>query len=424
MTIAESDCHLGAYRNGAGHLLTLQTDEGGGLRFYLMDGRSGLLEPSPQGSSGYTARPGWSTTEPPVGTADLGDCASNAIEFNLEGGPDGLWTKIPLQVQDTKFASRGVSLSARWVRPPGTEAGPAVIFVHGSGATASIDATNLQWLLPAEGISVFVFDKRGTGRSEGAFTHNFEILADDVVAAIGELRRLGGRQITRLGLAGFSQGGWVAPLAATKTPVDFIIVGYGVAGSPVEQDVWQVAYQLADRGYGPDVLAKAQRVCEAAGNLAATDFRGSITGLRALQAQYAGEAWLAKVDGQYSGELLRGEIERVRRESPGVIWSYDAMRVLRALKIPQLWIMAGADSVAPSGPSIARLQALQQELQLIDIALFPDTDHRIVEFKVTPDGRREKTRAADGYFRLQVDWIKGRLSPPYGRAQLIPALSR
>ena len=321
----ESNCHLGAYRDSAGHLLTLQADEGAGLRFYLMDGRSGLLEPSPQRPSGYTARPGWSTTEPPVAWADLGVCGSNAIEFNLKGGPGGRWTKVPLQVQDTKFASRGVCLSARWVRPPGAQPSSAVILVHGSGATASIDATNLQWLLPAEGISIFVFDKRGTGRSEGVFTHNFEILADDVVAAIAELRRLGGRQITRLGLAGFSQGGWVAPLAATKTPVDFIIVGYGVAGSPVEQDIWQVAYQLADQGYGPDVLAKARRVCEAAGRFAATDFGGSLTELRTLQAQYAGEPWLAKVDGQYSGELLRGEIERVR--DAGVARSEDSTAV-------------------------------------------------------------------------------------------------
>ena len=48
-------CHLGAYRDQAGHVLALTAAEGNALRFYLLDGRSGLLTPAGKGI--YTAGP-------------------------------------------------------------------------------------------------------------------------------------------------------------------------------------------------------------------------------------------------------------------------------------------------------------------------------------------------------------------------------
>lgn len=417
--VEQGRCHLGAYRDNAGHVLALTAAEDQALRFYLLDGRSGLLTPTDEGI--YTAGPEWNGRTPVIATARLGKCADRTIQFELQGGPAGSWRKIPLHVRKVHFDSGGTSLAAVWVEPAGKQPAPGVVFVHGSGATASIDVIPWQWLLPAEGISMLVFDKRGTGESPGEFTQNFETLATDVAAAVGEARHSGGSRLTRLGVAGFSQGGWVAPLAATRTPVDFVVVGYGVVGSPVEQDVWQVSYQLRQQGFGPDVLAKAARVTAAIGEFVSSGYQSGLETVKALQAQYAGEPWLSQVDGQYSGEILRGEIQRAKEESPGVIWNYDAAAVLRAVKVPQLWMMAAADSVAPSAPSIERLRQLQSEHVPIDLAVFPDTDHGLGNFRTLPDGKRHRTRLADGYFPLQIDWIKGHLRPPYGSAHLTPA---
>ncbi len=421
----DAHCHLGAYRDPAGHLMALTAAEGEALRFYLLDGRSGLLTPSASAKgTTYTAGPGWSESTPLIATARLGACNAETIEFGLKDGPSGKWKKVPLHVQTVRFQSGGVSLAAVWVEPAGQQPAPGVVFVHGSGATASIDTVPWQWLLPAEGISMLVFDKRGTGASPGEFTQNFETLATDVVAATTEAKRVGGKRLTRLGLAGFSQGGWVAPLAAAHAAVDFVVVGYGVVGSPVEQDVWQVSYQLEQQGFGADVLAKARRVTAATGEFVASGYLAGLEKVEALQKEYAGEPWLSKIDGQYSGEILRGEIQRAKEESPGVIWNYDAAAVLRSVKVPQLWMMAAADSVAPSAPSIERLRKLQSEHVPIDLAIFPDTDHGLGNFRTLPDGKRQRTRLADGYFPLQIDWVKGHLRPPYGRAQLIPAQAR
>ena len=416
----EPDCHAGAYRNRQGDVLALGTTATHGtLRYYLVDGRTGLLQPA--AAHQFVAGPGWESKSPVIAEAQLGICGSRHIEFTLAGGPKGIWTKTPLIVTNTRFVSNGITLAGRLVEPPGGKQRPAVVLVQGSLDTPSLDREPWQWILPTAGISVFVYDKRGTGASEGIYTQDFVALADDAAAAVVQARKVGHGRIARLGLQGLSQGGWVAPLAATKVRVDFLEIGYGVVGTPIEQDQWQVAYELTQKGFGGDILAKARELTEETGRIAASNFERDLSELHAIQDRYRGQSWITQFEGQYTGELLRGELATAREESPGVIWHYDAESVLRKLSIPQLWIMAADDSLAPSGPTIARLQRLRADGLPIQIAIFPDTDHGIFSFKVRPDGSRQRTRYAAGYFSLQIDWIKGHLAPPYGRASFVGA---
>jgi uncharacterized protein len=417
---AEPDCHVGAYRNRQGAMLALGTTATQGtLRYYLVDGRSGLMQPGP--AHQFVAGPAWEGKSPVIAQAQLGGCGSRHIEFNLVGGPKGVWKKIPFTITDTRFVTNGIALAGRLVEPPGGKQRPAVVLVQGSLDTPSLDREPWQWILPTAGISVFLYDKRGTGASGGIYTQDFVALADDAAAAVVQARKVGHGRIGRLGLQGLSQGGWVAPLAATKVSVDFLEIGYGVVGTPVEQDQWQVAYELTQKGFGADILAEARELTEETGRIATSNFERDLSKLHAIQARYRGQSWITQFEGQYSGELLRGELATAREESPGVIWDYDAESVLRKLSTPQLWIMAADDSLAPSGPTIARLQRLRADGLPIKIAVFPDTDHGIFSFNIRADGSRERAQYAAGYFSLQIDWIKGHLAPPYGRASFIGA---
>jgi alpha-beta hydrolase superfamily lysophospholipase len=66
---------------------------------------------------------------------------------------------------------------------------PLVVLVHGSERTMAVAAI-YQRMLVAQGISVFAYQKRGTGDSEGEYTQNFELLADDAAAALAKAREL------------------------------------------------------------------------------------------------------------------------------------------------------------------------------------------------------------------------------------------
>src|SRR5437667_9249203 len=55
---------------------------------------------------------------------------------------------------------------------------PLVVCVHGSESTASINRNRYPYVLAAQGISAFVFDKRGAGASEGKLPSELSYTGD------------------------------------------------------------------------------------------------------------------------------------------------------------------------------------------------------------------------------------------------------
>jgi phage-related protein len=169
------------------------------LRWRKEDGTTGLLT---RGGNGvWTSTLGW--TGRPDGKHVSFDCVKDTINF------DGvLGRQIPLEVKNVTFQGAGVRLAGRLVMPQGTGRVPIVILVHGSEHDSALKSYSLQRQLPADGIGVFVYDKRGTGKSGGVYTQNYLLLADDVIAAMNEAKRLAGTRAGRIGYQGGSQGGW------------------------------------------------------------------------------------------------------------------------------------------------------------------------------------------------------------------------
>ncbi|MEO6918438.1 MAG: alpha/beta hydrolase [Collimonas sp.] len=419
-------CLVGAYRSPAGEVITLTLRPGypKTLLATNFNGRGGIFELLDETT--LDAAVDADNPAKLAGRLTYAGCQAGSVTFQFTGDAAQSWSRVPLQITRTRFMSGAVELNGELIEPIGSIAvadkPPLFVLAHGSESTAAVDSSNRAFLMASQGVAAFVFDKRGTGASGGVYTQDFEVLANDVAAAVGEARKLGAGRVGRIGVAGFSQGGWVAPLAATKVAVDFLVVGYGVIGTPIEQDQWQVDYQLRGLGYDEDVIAKARTLTDLAGNVAASNFyRGMPQLLKAVR-KYEGQPWLAKIDGQYSGELLRGEVTRARNESPQVIWHYDSLAVLAHLAIPQLWVFAQDDSVAPSAPTIARLDAFRSSGKDIAIAVFPKSDHGIRAFSVMADGSRKYTGYAAGYDQLLADWMKQKpLAPQAQDKMLAPA---
>jgi pimeloyl-ACP methyl ester carboxylesterase len=138
------------------------------------------------------------------------------------------------------------------------------VLVHGAEHESARESYALQRLLQTEAVGAFVYDKRGTGGSAGKYTQDFDVLADDAVAAMREAKRIAGARASRIGYQGGSQGGWVAPLAATRAPVDFVIVCFGLAVSVIDEDQEEVALEMRLKGHSQEDIAKALEVAAAA----------------------------------------------------------------------------------------------------------------------------------------------------------------
>ena len=416
---ADQVCQAGVYRLSDGRLLDIAPSDGDDLRWRMDDGRSGKLLAKDHWSSTL----GW-TGQPDGVSVRLPACGGTRISFADKGAQPVAGVRVPLQVRDTTFKSGDATLFGRLVMRAGSERVPVVVEVHGSEKDAASVFDYHQRMLPAQGVAAFVYDKRGTGRSTGTYTQDFEVLARDAAAAEVEARRLTGDRLQRIGFAGGSQEGWVAPLAATLTPVDFVIVGYGLAGSPGEENIDETVLELKRKGYGPADLAGAAEVAAATNAVVGSHFRSGYDQLDAARAKYAGKPWFKQLHGQFTSEVLKYPDLVLRVAGPimdvKTPIDYDAVPVLKKVKAPMLWVLADDDTLAPNVTTRRRLAELTAQGAPITVLAFPATDHGIMEFITTPSGERDETRYADGYFRTTVDWAKtGALHPPYGRSVLI-----
>ncbi|MEO0330545.1 MAG: alpha/beta hydrolase, partial [Bacteroidota bacterium] len=83
---------------------------------------------------------------------------------------------------------------------------PLVIFAHGSERSGWLDTHRDPYQMVGRGLSVFVYDKRGTGASGGDYSQNVPRLAADLALAAAEAQRLAEGRFGRFGLIGLSQG--------------------------------------------------------------------------------------------------------------------------------------------------------------------------------------------------------------------------
>jgi pimeloyl-ACP methyl ester carboxylesterase len=410
-----TDCHIGSYRLQDGGLIDIAPSEGDTLRWRRLDGTTGALRPTSDG--GWTSTEGWTDRKDGV-LIQFSDCATGVIHVDHLAGH-----RISLDAVDTSFSNQGVNLAGRLVMPKGKAKAPIVVLLHGSEHDAALRLYFLQRMLPAEGVGVFVYDKRGTGQSGGAYTQDFSILADDAVAAMREARRLAGPRLKRIGYQGGSEGGWVAPLAANRAPVDFVIVSFGLAVNVIEEDQQSVEIQMREKGYSPEVIAQGQEVAHAAEKVFASGFTVGFDELDAIRARYKDQIWYKDVRGDYTWALLPYTTAQLKEMAPQYRWGtpfeYDPMPTLRANTTSQLWILGGEDYDAPSAVTSGRIKGLISAGRPFNLAYYPRAEHGMTLFETAPDGSRASTRFAPGYFVMMRDFIRGdRLKGPYGDAQL------
>ena len=317
-----------------------------------------------------------------------------------------------------------IKLAGRLVLPKTNDPVPIVVLVHGAERDSARDSYALQRLLPAENVGAFVYDKRGTGGSAGKYTQDFDTLADDAVAAMREAKRIAGRRCARIGYQGGSQGGWVAPIAATRAPVDFVIVSFGLAVSVIDEDQEEVALEMRLKGHSQEEISKALEVASAAEAVFESGFTKGFERLDAVRDKYRNEPWYRDLHGNYTHFILPYTAAEAREKFKnslfGTPFRYDPMPTLRAVKTPQLWILGEDDLEAPSAETSRRIKTLIVEGKPITLALFPHAEHGMTEYEIASNGERVSTRYAPGYFAMMRDFARnGRLSGSYGSSTVV-----
>ena len=178
------------------------------------------------------------------------------VIFKAKGQPALVGPDLSeLEYSEIFFENRheGFQLAGMLFLPEGDGPFPTAIIIHGSGTSRR----NRVWYLSVakhlqdNGIAVLLPDKRGSEKSEGEWVGaNFEELATDTLSAIEFVKDQQMFEYSTIGLIGMSQGGWIAPVVATKSDdVSFVVSMSGAAVTTDEQLLHEEINNIAPYTY-------------------------------------------------------------------------------------------------------------------------------------------------------------------------------
>jgi uncharacterized protein len=194
------------------------------------------------------------------------DASGAVLGISLEeGGKQPRFAgRDPLHREEAvRFSSGDATLSATLLLPTGEGPHPAVAMAHGAGP---VRRQGLLWLeashLARNGVAALVYDKRGVGESTGDYASaTFEDLTADLLAAVAVLTEHPAVDRDRVGVTGFSQGGWLVAKVAQATDDIAFAVAYSPSGvTPADQQAWLHGSMLVARGFDQRTTIVADRV--------------------------------------------------------------------------------------------------------------------------------------------------------------------
>lgn len=312
---------------------------------------------------------------------------------------------------DVTFANGDVKLSGTLLIPKRSGKFPALVLVHGSSPNERTTYRSWARHFADNGIAALIYDKRGSGKSTGnTRAASMENLADDAIAGIKMLKLRRDIDAGKVGIAGHSQGGWIAPLAAARSgDVAFVIVSAAAAVTPAEQSIYHRAGIMREAGIPDAEIAEATRLREKlyllnrkilASDPDVMELRAAIS--RELsdkkQARWFGPA---ELPAELSGELPpRGALE---------LLFFDASRVWPKVKVPALAMWGDHDNVVPFEKSRELIQSYLDKAGNKDFTfkIMPGVDHG--NNIVAKGGEWDFPRANSEYDRTMIEWVLKRV---------------
>lgn len=331
-----------------------------------------------------------------------------AVAFLLCAGCSRSLSQTPVRRQPVTFSSGGATLAGTLFLPGKPGRYPAVVLFHGSGPQAR-DSDRAEWFAGI-GVAALAYDKRGVGQSTGDFRKiPFQNLVEDGLSGIAFLKARNDIDPQHIGVWGLSQGGWLGPLAASRSnDVAFVIAVSGPGVSPGEQMIFYYASELRREGFSDSDIEEASALRRQVWNYLANG-----TGVEAAKSQIQrskAKGWYTSVRSQQDD--LFGSFDDARRIRSNNWYktemNYDPTATLRKLKVPALFLFGSDDQLVPVPKSAEVIRQTLTEIGHKDftIQIFPGADHGLRVHDATGSNR-----LAPGYEETMKQWVLKHVRP-------------
>ena len=250
-------------------------------------------------------------------------------------------------------------------------------------------------------MATLIYDKRSFGASTGALPYTYDQLAEDVLAGLYALQQHPQIDASRIGLIGFSEGGFVGPLAAAQAAdVAGLIIISGGGVSPSRTVHFEMETRLIQAGFSADEIAQALSLMQQVDNY--YRMGNDEQAVMATIQEVKHTRWF-----QTAFELPPDAIPDSLDDIPFAAdyptdLDFDPLAVLATLDMPMLFIFGEADAQVPPAESAQAIRATltQRGGKDFQINLFPGADHLIlINFQPAP-----------GYLETLTEWVQNKLS--------------
>jgi pimeloyl-ACP methyl ester carboxylesterase len=311
-------------------------------------------------------------------------------------------------VEERKFRNGDQELAGTLHMPRSAKPVAAIVVTHSASSplrSASL-YDHLKTILPALGIAVFTYDRRGSGQSGSQNAGgDFTLLADDAIAAARSLKSDPRIDPRRIGTWGLSQGGWISPLAASRSPdIAFVVAVSAPVVTADVQMIFSSTNHLKANGYSKadiDQMVAARKAVD-------DHMRGTVSRAEAQAKldEIKEKPWFKYL---YMGETFRDrEVSGWRKEIEN-----DPLVNLKAVTVPILILYGADDAVVPVADSAERLKAIAPQMPNMKVHVIAGADHAMQmsqDLKTSLDPKYDGTERPDSpeYFALLASWLAAR----------------
>lgn len=280
---------------------------------------------------------------------------------------------------------------------------PTVILIHGNDP----ETREMGFIIPFfvfHGVNVVSYDQRGTGTSTGNWFLNGppERAAD--AAAIYDAVRVDRRvDRARIGVWGFSNGGWSAPLLTLLRPLAFLILKSAPSESLHSNIDYEVRQEMRDHGVDPASTQQALTLWHSVE--------------RALERK---ESW-ASVRTQYDADKHQSWFQFSLMPQLGLtipppaamaaglrrLVSYDPAETLSRVTVPTLALYGALDQKVDAADSAAHLREYLHQAGNRDVTIetYPAGGHLLTLSRTTDGAEEMPERYVPEYPGVMIDWL-------------------
>ena len=304
--------------------------------------------------------------------------------------------------EEVKFNNGNVTIAGTLSLPLTKGPYPAVILILGSDGGGR--TKGLPQFFAKHGIAALSYDKRGSGASSGSLTGaTISDMAGDASAGIEFLQKRPDIDPRKVGVWAISQGGWMAPVVATRTPnVAFMILHAGPAVSPRLQSRMELEKTFPAFGRGPDQIKEAvayqNLYFDAMNNDEAYD---------KLQAAYE-EARARGVRWVWNP----GPKERLRSNWTRPNLDFDPVPFLEKVRCPVIAFFGEKDVLVPPDGNVAIMEAALKKNGNKDVTIkvLPGVNHNFELPGMGTYGFQSSGKTPPGYYDVMIPWLKKRVN--------------